>query len=168
MKIVIIIVAILIGIPLIIWVIGSFLPESHSVTVSRMYQAAPEEIYRVLTDVGNFSSWRKNVKEVKVLSNPGESKKWREYYSDNDPLTFRIVEQEEDKLIVTEIADQDLPFGGQWTYQIEKGENSATLRITENGEVYNPIFRFVSKFIIGHDATINQFLTDLEGKINKG
>jgi len=32
------------------------------------------------------------------------------------------------------------------------------VRITEDGEVYNPIFRFVSKFILGQTATQDAYL----------
>ena len=33
--------------------------------------------------------------------------------------------------------------------------------ITENGEVYNPLFRFMSRFVFGHTATIDKYLEDL-------
>jgi hypothetical protein len=32
------------------------------------------------------------------------------------------------------------------------------LRVTEDGEVYNPIFRFVSRFILGQTATQDTYL----------
>jgi hypothetical protein len=35
------------------------------------------------------------------------------------------------------------------------------LTITENGEVYNPLFRFVSRFIMGHAATIEKYQRDV-------
>ena len=38
------------------------------------------------------------------------------------------------------------------------------LRITEDGEVYNPLFRFMSQFVFGHHATVDTFLTDLGRK----
>ena len=34
-------------------------------------------------------------------------------------------------------------------------------RITENGEVYNPLFRFVSRFVMGHTRTIDTYLGDV-------
>ena len=58
------------------------------------------------------------------------------------------------------IEDTNLPFGGSWTYELAPvGDSETTLRITEDGEVYNPIFRFVSRFVMGHDATIRQYLS---------
>jgi hypothetical protein len=64
-----------------------------------------------------------------------------------------------DRMLVGRIANTDLPFGGAWTYELTPaGEGLTTLRITEDGEVYNPIFRFVSRFVMGHEATMKQYL----------
>jgi hypothetical protein len=37
-----------------------------------------------------------------------------------------------------------------------------TVSITEDGDVYNPVFRFVSRFFIGHEATITTYLANLQ------
>lgn len=38
-------------------------------------------------------------------------------------------------------------------------ENGKTLvRITEDGEVYNPFFRFMSRFVLGQTATLDAYL----------
>ena len=37
----------------------------------------------------------------------------------------------------------------------------ATLRITENGYVTNPIFRFVARFFMGYTSEIRKYLTAL-------
>ena len=67
-----------------------------------------------------------------------------------------------DRLLVGRIADANLPFGGSWTYELApRAAGQTSLTITEDGEVYNPIFRFVSRFVMGHSATINQYLSDV-------
>ena len=38
------------------------------------------------------------------------------------------------------------------------------LQITEDGQVHNPIFRFMSRFVFGYTATIDGFLKDLHAK----
>ena len=53
---------------------------------------------------------------------------------------------------VTRIADESLPFGGSWTYRVVGNEKGCTLTIREDGEVYNPLFRFMSRFVFGHIA----------------
>ena len=46
-----------------------------------------------------------------------------------------------------------------------EGEGNATrVTITEYGEVYNPIFRFMSKYIMGHNGTMDGYLTALAKK----
>jgi hypothetical protein len=59
------------------------------------------------------------------------------------------------------IADPDLPFGGTWTYRLTPKGSGTRLAITEHGEVYNPLFRFVSRFVFGHTATVDRFIAAL-------
>jgi hypothetical protein len=59
-----------------------------------------------------------------------------------------------------------LPFGGTWVYEIVPEGDSCTLTITEHGKVYNPLFRFVSRFIMGHTATIDSYLAALNAKLS--
>jgi hypothetical protein len=65
------------------------------------------------------------------------------------------------------IASDDLPFGGTWTYEIAAADGGATLRITEDGLVKNAFFRFMSRFIFGHTATMEQYLKDLGKKFGE-
>ncbi|MDX6709125.1 MAG: hypothetical protein QOH96_141 [Blastocatellia bacterium] len=72
-------------------------------------------------------------------------------------LVSLIAEQK----LVTHIADKNLPFGGTWTYEIVPNNRSTILTITEHGEVYNPVFRFISRFVIGHTAQIDKYFDSL-------
>ena len=63
---------------------------------------------------------------------------------------------------VTRIADTDVPFGGTWECLIvPEGDNASRVTIMERGFVSNPIFRFVSRFIMGHTASIDAYLRAL-------
>jgi hypothetical protein len=70
--------------------------------------------------------------------------------------------------LVGRIADDErkLPFGGTRTYKIEPSTDGAccTLTITEDGEVYPPPFRFMSKYFFGHAATMEKCLKNLGRK----
>jgi hypothetical protein len=68
---------------------------------------------------------------------------------------------------VTRIADKNLPFGGNWVYEIDPVPNGARRRITENGEIYNPVYRFVSRFFLGYSGSIEQYLTNLGKKFGE-
>jgi len=69
--------------------------------------------------------------------------------------------------LVVRIADPKLPFGGTWTYEITPAPEGSSLRIREDGEVYNPIFRFVSRFVVGYSGTIDAYLKSLGRKFSE-
>ena len=78
------------------------------------------------------------------------------------PLYFERLERP--SLLVARIADPSLPFGGTWTYRIVPAAAGSQVTITEDGEVYNPFFRFMSRFVFGHAATIEEFVKNLEAR----
>jgi hypothetical protein len=78
------------------------------------------------------------------------------------PLYFERMEPP--SLLVSRIADPSLPFGGTWTYRIQPAAGGSAVTITEDGEVYNPFFRFMSRFVFGHTATLDEFLKNLQSR----
>ena len=78
---------------------------------------------------------------------------------------MRIDRAEAPTHLVTRIADDKLPFGGTWDYAITPdGGGASVVTITEHGAVYNPVFRFVSRFVFGHTATMDAYLRALGKK----
>jgi len=69
---------------------------------------------------------------------------------------------------VTRIADDSLPFGGSWTYELFPSGEGTEVRITERGEVRNPIFRALSTFVFGHTVTLDRYLADLQRRAGAG
>lgn len=166
MKYVLIIIGIVVAIPTLIYIVGSLLPQSHSATMSNYFDVSNERMLDTITDIKSYPEWRSNLEKVELLSDSTESLRWREYYSNNDPLTFKVITHDSSKF-VAKIDNNDLPFSGTWTYQLNETRNGTQLTITEDGEVYNPFYRFVSKFIMGHDTTIKQYLSDLKKNFEK-
>jgi uncharacterized protein YndB with AHSA1/START domain len=164
MKIAIVVVAVLVSLVLLVAIIGWSLPVKHSVSRSATYAAAPEVVYGAITKVEDFPAWRSKVKAVEVLGEGGGRRRFRESGGDGDIL-YEVEDAQPPRRLVTRIADDKLPFGGKWTYELAPSGNGTTLRITEDGEVYNPIFRFMSKFVFGHHTTIETYLTDLGRKL---
>ena len=62
---------------------------------------------------------------------------------------------------VTRIAEKNLPFGGTWTFDIADAPEGCVVRITEDGEVYNVIFRFMARFFFGYTSNMEGYLRDL-------
>ena len=154
------IVGVLVAVVLLVVVVGYLLPTSHVASMSAQYAASPDSIWVSLTDVAAFPQWRRDVQRVEILADENGQRGWREH-ANGDVITYRIVEADPPRRLVSRIADENLPFGGTWTYQLAPDGSGTRLTITENGEVYNPIFRFVSRFIIGHTATMEGVLRAL-------
>jgi ribosome-associated toxin RatA of RatAB toxin-antitoxin module len=120
----------------------------------------PEAAYALLTDVDKYPSWRPGVKSVTRQPDHDGKPAWTEAVS-GDRIPLRFEQMERPSILVARIADPSLPFGGTWTYRIAPEGSGSTVSITEDGEVYNPIFRFMSRFVFGHDATLEAFTRDL-------
>jgi hypothetical protein len=134
--------------------IGMALPKGHVASRKVVVSASPDDVFALIAGPSN---WR-DVKYELLSDSP---LKWRETESSGDAITYERVETSPPKRIVNRIADPKLPFGGSWTYDLAATGNATELTITENGEVYNPLFRFVSRFIIGHAATIEKYQRSL-------
>jgi uncharacterized protein YndB with AHSA1/START domain len=165
MRYVLIGIGALVAIAAVIAVIGWSLPVKHRASVARVFQASPAQIFALITDVASFPSWRSDVKRVDTLPEENGRKRWVETTKNGPPITFVVERTEPDRLLVGRIVNTDLPFGGSWTYELSPaGAGRTTVRITEDGEVYNPIFRFVSRYVMGHEATIKQYLSAIGGR----
>lgn len=79
---------------------------------------------------------------------------------------YEIIEDQPGQRLVSRIADKNLPYSGSWTYQLEAIPEGTRVTITENGEVSNPIFRFMSRFVFGHTKTMEQYLASLQKRLN--
>ena len=157
MKWIAIIAAALVAVVLIVAIVGWMQPVKHRASRAATFRATPAELYALITGIDAFPAWRTKIRSVERQS----LTRFREVGGDG-AITYDVEEQTPNQRLVTRIADPSLPFGGSWTYElVPRADGSTTLRITEDGEVYNPIFRFVSRFVMGHTATIDQYLRDV-------
>jgi hypothetical protein len=79
----------------------------------------------------------------------------------NGAIRYRIEEATRGQRFVTRIMDTDLGFGGTWTITLEPTVSGTRVRITEDGEVSSPLFRFFSRYVFGHHRTQAAYLTAL-------
>jgi hypothetical protein len=78
-----------------------------------------------------------------------------------------VVESDPPRRQVTRVKDTEKMFGGTWTITITPSAAGSTLTITEDGWVGNPIFRFVSRYVMGHHATMDGILKDVAKKFGQ-
>jgi Polyketide cyclase / dehydrase and lipid transport len=152
---------------ILIAVIGSRLPTKHQVSRTLRLSLPPDLLYSLLADVDRYQTWRPGVTALNRLVDRDGLPAWVETVGSNRvPLAFERMERP--SLLVTRISDPTLPFGGTWTYRISPVADGSELTIVEDGEVYNPLFRFMARFVFGHTATIDTFLGDLRAKAGAG
>jgi uncharacterized protein YndB with AHSA1/START domain len=143
--------------------VGSRLPQLHVASRQASYGVPPEVVWAAITNVEAFGSWRTDIKRVERLPDRDGRPMWIED-GRSGKMTLAVERMVPPRLLVLRIADPQLPFGGTWTYVIDAAPSGSRLTITENGEIYNPIFRFMARFIFGYDGTINSYLAALEKK----
>ena len=165
MRVVLLVIAALVAVGVIVVAVGYALPVKHRGVGEAAFKSTPETLFGLITHVEGFPSWRSGLKSVEVIPSADGRTRFRET-SGQGSIAFVIESVEPNRRLVTRIDDKSLPFGGTWTYELlPAADGGTTLRITEDGEIYNPIFRFVSRFIMGYDRTIKTYLADVGRKV---
>jgi hypothetical protein len=145
--------------------VGSMLPLRHSASRRARYKASTEAVYAV---IAGPPDWRTGIKNFGTLPEQNGRKQWWEEDTHRQKITFELAEDHPPSRMVTRIADRNLPFGGTWTFDISPTpDGGAELRIREDGEVYNVIFRFMARFFFGYTSTVEQYLRDLGAKFGQ-
>lgn len=115
---------------------GATLPVAHVASRTRRIPARPEVVWKLINDPIATQGWGGSVKT-------------------------EVVELDEPRRLTTKIVGETA-FGGTWTFEIApSGHDASTVTITENGEIYNPIFRTVSRFM-GYTRTMDAYLAKLQ------
>ena len=78
-----------------------------------------------------------------------------------------VLESQPPRRLVTRVSEKEKNFGGTWTIDLTPVGEGATVTIAEDGWVANPIFRFVSRAVIGHHATIDGVLKQVAKNLNE-
>lgn len=169
MKWLLVSVAVIGALLLVVVIVGALLPVDHVASVSARVSAPVDRVWSAITDVEDFPRWRPDVREVDAVRRDENATSWVEVGS-TGPLPLEVVESRPPERLVLRIAGEDMPFGGTWTYQLAPVEGGTRMTITENGSVYNPFFRFVSRFVMGHEGTLRSYLghltADLGGEVD--
>jgi len=138
-------------------VIGSLLPKRHVASRSASYRATPEQLFSLISGPQN---WRPDVLSSETVPDSGGRELMRETTKNHEVVTYELQDRIPPTSITRRIATQDLPYSGSWAFSLQPNGGMTVVRITENGEVYNPVFRFVS-FVLGHTGTMDGYLRAL-------
>lgn len=139
----------------VVWAVGSQLPVEHRASGTRTVPADIDLVWDRVEDVQGWPEWQ----ELEVQPLGEDSARVRQ---DGETLLYRL-ERPAPRTLVTRIVGEDLPFGGAWTWSAAPaGDGTTEVTIVEDGEVYDPIYRFFSRYVFGHEASIRRALDALE------
>jgi hypothetical protein len=132
MKWVGLVVAGLAALAAIVALVGTQLPRDHVASRTLRVRRPPDEVWPVVTRLMASSS-----------------------------VPVDVIEHDPPRRLVSRVKETEKMFGGTWTVVSAPVPDGSTLTITEAGWVGNPIFRFVSRFVVGHHATMDGILKNV-------
>ncbi len=118
--------------------IGATLPREHVASRSMAVHRPPQDVWPVLTGVTAQSS-----------------------------VPVDVIERDPPRRLVTRVKPSEKMFGGTWTCVITPTPGGSVVTVTEAGWVPNPFVRFISKFLIGHHATIDATLKETAKQLDE-
>ena len=166
MRWILIVLGILVFILVAIALAGAMLPQEHTVTRSIVLKQSPEMLWAVITDHANEPKWRTDVESVTRLADRNGREMVEEKYKKGDTMKIETVESQPPTRLVRDVVDNPI-FSGRWTYELTQENGGTRVSITEHGSVPNPVFRLVSRFVIGQTTSLDRFLTALAGKFGE-
>ena len=158
LRIILYAVVLLFAVAAVVTAVGFSLPVAHVATRDAVVDAPVADVFARISDPARYREWRTDLDEVELLGS--DPLRWRER-SAGDTITYEATERRAPTRFVARIADRDLPFGGTWTWELQPAAAGTRVTITEHGEVYNPVFRFMSRFVFSHTATMEKVLRQL-------
>jgi hypothetical protein len=118
-------------------------------------------------DYEKFPTWIKGVARVESFQSLNGYPGWTEIESNGMKIPLQVTEAVPPRRLVTRIADPNLPWGGTWTTEITSAPGGSVMRITEDGYVNNPLFRFMARFVFGYASTLDSYMKSLGEKFGE-
>jgi len=158
--------AVLAGLVGVVAIIGTLLPKGHVASRSVRLRTARSTVWQLISNFADQASYRADITKIERRPDQNGHEVWNEVRS-NGNMPLETIESVPHQKLVRKIADPKMPFGGTWTFELADSDGGGcVLTVTENGEVYNVIFRAVSK-LFDMRATIDAYLKAMGKKLGE-
>lgn len=162
MKWILVVGGVLVALVLVVVAVGALLPRDHVAGSAIVLRQPADSVWRVVRDLGGVTAWWPEVVSSQRVADSAGREIWEQKLKNGFAMRLIVTEDAPPRRLVTTIdAAADAPFGGTWTYELSVSAEGTRVAITEAGYVNNPLFRFMSRFIFGHHATLDGLLTAL-------
>lgn len=140
---------ILAALAVLVLVVGWLRPAVHTARTEAEYAATPEEVWAVLTDFNSWGEWSDEITAMERLEDRNGHETWlaKGGWGDMPTEVVRREPPAETSASATLETFVDAgAFNGTWTYELSPSGTGTRLRITERGEIPNPMFRAMMIF----------------------
>ncbi len=165
MKILLIVVAVLVGVAVVVTIVGALMPRTHVATSEISFRRPIAEVYSAVRDIGGMTKWWGELRTSERVSGvPGE--RWRQE-AGGFAMQLDVTDDRPPHGFVTNIVqEKGAPFGGKWIYALTEVSGVTTLRVSEDGWIGPPPFRVMAK-VMGLHRTIDGMLVALARKFGE-
>lgn len=169
MKVLGIVVLVLLVVGGLIYADGAQLPATHSISVKGVVAAPQDKVFALITDVKDGNTWRPEVKAVTTLAPDHGRDHWVEHLAFHQYMTFLALDTVAPTLRRVKLDDPKAAYGGTWTYELSPGpsDGSTTVKITEDGYINPPVYRFVMAHVMGPTKNLDTYMKDLQAAAQK-
>ena len=150
-----------VGLISLVALVGSLVPRDHVASRRATFPLPPQKVWDVVADIERRPEWFTFLKSATRLPDENGMPMWKESLGHGEAMTSRVDVCDPPRRLVTTIADDNLPFGGSWTFELLPAGEGTTVVVTESGFIKNPIFRFMARFVFGYAKTLEQYLCAL-------
>ena len=139
-----------------VMIAGNRLPRDHTAAVRGIYAAAPDAVWRLISNPAQSASWRHDVKRVDMLPTENGRLVWKEV-TGRGVTTYEMVSQVPMVSQVSRITDEKLPYGGQWEFLLTPHGTGTDLLITERGFVKPAIMRLLARTVFSPTKSMEAY-----------
>lgn len=177
---------------------GGLVAREHQIVRTVALAAPPAAVFATIADLEAMSAWRPEVARVERVPDApdgddafgGDDASKVDDASDADdasgadglPATYRelgvrgavtwtVVEAHPPARLTLRIEGAGPGFEGTWVFDVASASAGTRLTITERGEIENPLFRFLSRFVVGYGNGLDAYVAALSrhlGRANLG
>jgi len=159
-KYAVIILAVIAALVGLAYAVGLTMPRDHTASSSITIPVPRQDVWNAITDVASHPSWRTGLTSVTIEDPVPDRMRWTEH-GEYGEIPLRVVERVEPSRLVVVIDSEELPFGGRWIYSLDETDAGTRISITEEGSVYNPVFRVMSSLFMSEHETLDIYLANL-------
>ncbi len=153
------------GIFVVFYLVGLFVKKDYHVTKTIELPVAQAVVWQKISNWIETPTWRRDLIAIERLPDREGKPVYREK-ANYGPVTYVIEELVPPGHMKTRVVDHD-KFTGTWIFELKPQGDGCLLTITSDGQIYNPIFRTMMRFVFGYGSSIKGYFEDLEETLGK-